>query len=134
MKILGLDYGKKRIGIAISDEDSRIAFPHSVLENKENIIKMIKELSQKEGFKEIVLGDPGDNPIKEEIVLFMEILKKEGFDVFLEKEFMTSLHTDMFTKTKPIARKTAKKKEVKKDESAAALILQRFLDKKKFKK
>ena len=91
-------------------------------------------LREKEGFKDIALGDPGDNSIKEEVILFMEILKKEGFNVFLEKEFMTSLHTDMFTKVKPIARQTKQKREVKKDESAAALILQRFLDKKQFRK
>ncbi len=134
MKTLGLDYGKKRIGVALSDDDSKIAFPYAVLENKKNLIEIIKELREKEDFTDIVLGDPGENDIKEEVLLFMGILKKEGFQVFLEKEFMTSLHTDMFTKTKPIARKTKQKQEPKKDESAAALILQRFLDKKQFKK
>ncbi|MDQ5883331.1 MAG: putative pre6S rRNA nuclease [Patescibacteria group bacterium] len=134
MKTLGLDYGKKRIGVALSDDDSRIAFPYSVLDNKNNLIEIIVDLSKKEGFKDIALGDPGDNSIKDEVILFMEVLKKEGFNVFLEKEFMTSLHTDMFTKKKPIARKTKQKREPKKDESAAALILQRFLDKKEFKK
>jgi putative Holliday junction resolvase len=134
MKTLGLDYGKKRIGVAISDDNGKIAFPCCVLDNKEKIVDIIKELREKEGFQDIALGDPGDNSIKEEVMLFMEILKKEGFNVFLEKEFMTSLHTDMFTKTKPIARKTKQSREPKKDESAAALILQRFLDKQEFKK
>jgi putative holliday junction resolvase len=134
MKTLGLDYGKKRIGVAISDDNGKIAFPCCVLENKEKLIEIIKDLRSKEGFESIVLGDPGDNSIKEEVMLFMEILKKEGFTVFLEKEFMTSLHSDMFTKTKPIARKTKQTREPKKDESAAALILQRFLDKQEFKK
>ncbi|MEZ4103024.1 MAG: RuvX/YqgF family protein [Candidatus Paceibacterota bacterium] len=134
MKTLGIDYGRKRIGLAISDENQKIAFPYSVVQNKENLVNIIKELSKKEGFEKIALGDPGENTIREEVILFMEILKKEGFQVFLEKEFMTSLHTDMFVNTKPIARKTAKKREEKKDQSAAALILQRFLDKNNFKK
>jgi len=129
MKILGLDYGTKRIGVALSDENGRMAFPHSVLENKKGLIEFIKDIQKKEGFEKVVLGDPGENNIREEVMLFVEILKKEGLEVFLEKEFMTSLHVDMFTKTKPIARKTKQKKEVKKDESAAALILQRYLDK-----
>jgi len=134
MKTLGLDYGKKRIGVAISDDNGKIAFPCCVLDNKENAIEILKDMREKEGFENIVLGDPGENIIKEEVNLFMTILKKEGFGVFLEKEFMTSLHTDMFTKTKPIARKTKQVREPKRDESAAALILQRFLDKQQFKK
>lgn len=129
MKILGLDYGTKRIGVALSDENQKMAFPHSVIENKPNFIDIIKRLKEENDFKEVVVGEPEEGDLKKEILNFVEKLKKEGFTVFLQKEFMTSLHTDMFTKTKPIARKTAQKREVKKDESAAALILQRWLDK-----
>jgi len=129
MKILGLDYGTKRIGVALSDENQKLAFPHSVIENKPNFIDIIKKLREENSFEEIVVGEPEEGGLRNEILNFVENLKKEGFRVSLQKEFMTSLHTDMFTKTKPIARKTTKKREVKKDESAAALILQRYLDK-----
>lgn len=130
MKTLGIDYGTKRIGLALSDDNSKIAFPHSVLENNKDLVSLIKNLKNKEGFETVVVGDPGENDFKKDVMLFVESLKKEGLVVHLEKEFMTSLHTDMFTKTKPIARQTKQKREAKKDESAAALILQRYLDKK----
>lgn len=134
MKILGIDYGEKRIGVALSDEQSKIAFPYSVLENKGNIVEAVQNIQKKEGFTDVVVGDPGPNALKEKVTSFVKALENEGFRVFLEKEFMTSLHTDMFTKTKPIARQSKQVREVKKDESAAALILQRFLDKQAFKK
>ncbi len=134
MKILGIDYGEKRIGVALSDDQSTIAFPYSVLENKGNTTEVIKDIQKKEGFTDIIVGDPGSNALKEKVTSFVRALENEGFRVFLEKEFMTSLHTDMFTKTKPIARQSKQKRDVKKDESAAALILQRFLDKQAFKK
>lgn len=133
-KILGLDYGKKRIGVAISDETGVFAFPLEVLENNQEFFSKISELIKKDEIQVVVVGDPGENEIKKEVNLFIDKIKDMGVSVFLEKEFMTSLHTDIFTKTKPIARQTKKEILPKKDHSAAALILQRYLDKQKFKK
>ncbi|MDQ5901424.1 MAG: putative pre6S rRNA nuclease [Patescibacteria group bacterium] len=133
-KILGIDYGKKRIGVAISDENASFAFPLDVLENNQEVFAKISELVKKEKIQTVVVGDPGENEIKKEVNVFVERLKEFGLSVFLEKEFMTSLHTDIFTKTKPVARQTKKEILPKKDHSAAALILQRYLDKQKFKK
>lgn len=130
MKIMGIDYGTKRVGIAFSDIGENLAFPDSVLENKGKLASVISEIARKESIEKIVIGEPGEGNLKEEIKKFGNELEKEGFQVFFQKEFMTSLHTDMFTNTKPIARKTKQKVEAKKDESAAALILQRYLDKK----
>jgi putative Holliday junction resolvase len=133
MKYIGLDYGTKRIGVAFSDEDGQIAFPHSVLENNSQASVKIKEFCDLEGVKSAVIGDPGDGQLQKEVHVFVDKLKNEGLDVFMEKEFMTSLHTDLFNKKKPVARKVKQARGEKKDESAAALILQRFLDKQKFK-
>ncbi len=130
MKTLGIDYGTRRIGLALSDENGRIAFPHSVLENNSNLIQTITQLRDTEGFTTIVLGDPGENDLKEAVAKFHKMLSDQGFVVHLEKEFMTSMHVSQASGTKPIAQQTKQKREMKKDESAAALILQRFLDKK----
>jgi len=134
-KILGIDYGTKNIGIAISDDFGTIAFPLVVLENNKEVIEKIKNLSEKEDFSKIVIGDPGiwAQETRRKVLSFAEELEKEGFLVSFEKEFMTSLHANMFTKKKPIARQTKQNREAKKDQSAAALILQRFLDKQKLK-
>ena len=90
------------------------------------IFEPLRTLLEQLPNKKIILTGANDEQIKK----FGLELEKEGLKVFFQKEFMTSLHTDMFTKTKPIARKTKQKVEPKKDESAAALILQRYLDKK----
>jgi RNase H-fold protein (predicted Holliday junction resolvase) len=38
VRYLGIDFGEKRVGIAVSDEDGKIAFPVSVLPNNENLM------------------------------------------------------------------------------------------------
>lgn len=134
MKYMGLDYGLKRVGVAFSDSQGQIAFPHSVLGNTGALLGELKELRQKEGVENVVVGDPGaENEFQKDVLRFVKELENEGFKVFLEKEFMTSLHTDLFNKKKPVARKVKQERGEKKDESAAAMILQRFLDKQKFK-
>ena len=131
MKLLGIDYGTKNVGIALSDEGMRMAFPNTVLKNNDSLLDEIEKIVDKHEVKEIVIGDPGDNEFAKSVNVFIIKLTERLFlPIHKEAEFMTSLHVDMFTKTKPIARKTKQKVEAKKDDSAAALILQRYLDKK----
>jgi len=42
MKYLGIDFGSKRIGIALSDIEGRMAFPHSVIQNRSDIVARTK--------------------------------------------------------------------------------------------
>ncbi len=125
MKYLGIDYGKKRVGIAVSDVEGKIAFPKIVLENKgllEKIFEMCKELS----VEAIVLGESKnykgeDNKINPQIISFKKDLSvKLKLPVFLESEFMSSMQVEKtFGKTDML------------DASAASIILQTFLDKEK---
>ena len=48
MKILGIDYGTKRIGIAISDEGSKLAFPREIILNATDTLLEIGEIIKKE--------------------------------------------------------------------------------------
>lgn len=132
MKILGIDYGTKRIGIALSDEGESFAFPKMVLENNAKIIGTIREIITENEVGKIVVGDPGENKLSADVKKFVSEIETEfSLPVILEKEFMTSLHVSQFLGVKPIARLLKKSHEPKKDESAAALILQRYLDKNK---
>ena len=132
MKILGIDFGTKRIGLAISDDEGSFAFPLKTIENNGSSIQDIMNLAQEREVQRIVVGDPGtDEHVQEtrlKVVSFKEILEEKGFDVVFQNESMTSLHSDIFGKKKPIARKWGTERKDKKDESAAALILQRYLD------
>lgn len=59
-KILALDYGKRRIGVAISDPDQTVAFPRDIWEGKtpEQVREAIKELVVSEKVETIVVGWP----------------------------------------------------------------------------
>ena len=59
-RILGIDYGNRRVGIAISDEIQLTAQPHKLLirENDENLISDIKEIIHSHNIEKIVIGLP----------------------------------------------------------------------------
>ena len=124
MKFLGIDYGTKRIGIALSDERGTLAFPKIILENNASILDKIKEIIQEEAVSNIVIGESLDfkgrpNTLAAGIESFIRELEQFGVPVLKEKEFLTSVEARKFHGPKSRA-----------DASAAALILQRYLDRK----
>ncbi len=138
MRYIGIDYGTKRIGIALSDESGTLAFPHSVIP-KSGTIEVIRELAAKENVTTVVLGESFDfrnqaNPVMERVIHFKEELEKMGLSVVYESEGMTSAQAarNPAGENSRIASpgKSARKSETL-DSSAAALILQSFLDRRK---
>ena len=123
MKYLGIDFGSKRIGLAISDEMGKIAFPYSVILNNKELIREIGRIIEKEKIGEIVIGESKNfkgepNKIMVKIKKFKEALEKETkLKVYLEPEFMTSQQAEQI-----------QGKNDMHDASAAAIILQSFLD------
>ena len=80
-KILAIDYGEKRCGFAISDEDQSIAFPLETVDNKE-IYQYIKNITENENIVKFVIGLPKNNnnnlfSIEKEIKLFIKKIKQE---------------------------------------------------------
>lgn len=135
--MLGVDYGEKRVGIAISDDNGKMAFPKTILPNNLSLIDSIISMSQEENISGIVLGESHDlsgkpNKIMGSIEDFKHSLEiQSGLPVFYEKEFLTSLEA----RSRPDksifnARKVKSIKNTRVDDSAAALILQRYLDRK----
>jgi putative Holliday junction resolvase len=125
MRFLGIDFGKKRVGIAISDESNSFAFAHSVLENDDDFLKKIFDLIEKESVSTVVVGesnnlDGAPNPIMKEIEKFkIELEKNEKIKVVYEPEFWTSQQAKKITGENKMH-----------DASSAALILQSYLDRK----
>ncbi|MEK7213750.1 MAG: RuvX/YqgF family protein [Patescibacteria group bacterium] len=127
MRLLGIDYGSKRVGIALSDEGGQFAMPLIVLKNSKNLLKEIAGLALENSIKKIVLGESKNykgkaNTILPESLNLKMDLEKEGFIVHLEPEFMTSANAERFQGKNDML-----------DASAAALILQSYLDKKQSK-
>lgn len=124
MRYLGIDFGSKRVGLALSDEQGKFALPHSVLPNNHKLIENIVTLCKKDEIKGIVLGESVDdkgenNKIMEMIIPFKKELEgTTRLPVIYEKEYMSSQHAEFFQGKHDML-----------DASAAALILQRFLDK-----
>ena len=60
MRLLGIDFGERRIGLAISDEAARLAVPLTTLERRDDAsaVRRIVELARREGVEGLVLGDP----------------------------------------------------------------------------
>jgi len=132
MRFLGIDYGTKRIGIAVSDENIILAFPKGILLNNLNIFKNIGEILKTENISEIVIGESvnfkgKENIVSKEIKTFiLELKDKFNLPIHEQKEFLTSVEARRHQDFGGQARRFQKKKEV--DDSAAALILQRYLD------
>jgi len=123
-KFLGIDFGIKKIGIAVSDENSNFALPKLVLQNDKDLMQNIEEIIRKDKISEIVIGESIDykgkeNPIMKDVKEFAgELKEKFGITVSFEPEFLTTYQA-----------KSIQGAGTMTDASAAALILQSFLDK-----
>src|SRR5277367_2568238 len=81
MKYLGIDYGGKRVGIAVSDAAGMIAFPRTTVPNDGGLIAHIQTVIQEEHVDSIVVGDTkshngANNPISKEADAFVEDLAR----------------------------------------------------------
>jgi putative Holliday junction resolvase len=143
MRYLGIDYGSKRVGIALSDERGMMAFPSIVVPNNMQLIAVTSALCKAEGITAIVIGESHDlsgtpNKIMGSIEEFKRNLEAElDLPIYFQAEFMTTIHARGLPaqvgragKESNNARKVAKDISGPADASAAALILQRYLDKK----
>jgi putative Holliday junction resolvase len=137
MRYLGIDYGEKRVGLSLSDEEGKMAFPYKIIKNDLELVDNIHNICGKEEVSAIVLGESHDlsgkpNKIMGCIEEFKRNLESElDLPIYFEKEFMTSVFARGNNgKKKNDAMKIKKGKDKKVDDSAAALILQRYLDRK----
>ena len=122
MRLLGIDYGSKRVGIALSDEAGEFAMPFIVLKNSRNLAKEICDIAKENKVETIILGESKDykgkeNAIHGESLNLKKDLEEMSFKVIFEPEFMTSIQAERFQGKNDML-----------DASAAALILQSFLD------
>ena len=136
MKVLGIDYGRKRIGLAISDELGSIAFPHGIIKVviENDAIKEIAKLVLDKKIGEVVLGLPqGDGSVADKVQEFSKKLRTATSLIprFVDESFTSY---EAFKQTHDAHQEKGRYIKVDmspKDDVAATLILQRYLDRKK---
>lgn len=140
-RFMGIDYGTKRIGVAISDENCTLAFPKEIILNDSSAFTKIGDLIKKEKVGEIVVGESVDfsgklNALSGRIEVFiLELKERFKLPVRKQKEFLTSVEARKAGSNKKNfspSQAHSRVKQIKSgraDAGAAALILQRYLDK-----
>jgi putative Holliday junction resolvase len=127
MRLLGIDFGRKKVGIALSDEDQEIAFPKIVYPNDKKLVERIVDYCVGNSVAGIILGESKnfkgeDNPIMKDILKFKaKIERASSLPVHMEPEFMSSSEAGKM--------RAEGDSEEMIDASAAAIILQSYLDK-----
>jgi putative Holliday junction resolvase len=123
MNLLGVDYGEKRIGIAIS-HDNGLALPYEIFDNDKSLFKQINKLCESEQIDKVIVGVPyglhgKDTKQTREVKNFIAVLKPEiTLPIVLTDETMSS----------GAAKQLSEDGKKKDDASEAAVILQGYLD------
>jgi len=132
-RILAIDYGMKRIGLALSDPLKIFAYPFITLKNDNNFILALTDVIKAQSVSEIVIGYPlRENGEKSsstlEVEKFVQRLKEKiKLNIVLRDERYTS----ELAKQNILQSVTKKKKRQDKglvDRNAASIILQEYLD------
>jgi putative Holliday junction resolvase len=131
MRYLGIDYGSKKVGLALSDEGGAMGFPHAVVPTHEALSTIIQLISDRQ-VGALVLGESRtlsgeENPIMHEIRVFATALHDAtGLPVFFEPEVFTTQEAKRPPHT--AAKSRALRDRAPVDASAAALILTSYLN------
>lgn len=126
MRYMGIDYGEKRIGVALTDPEGRIAFPRKVIFNRGDTLTFdeLKTMIEAEKISKIIVGLPlslsgKETEISHRVRSFVE---KLGEIINLPVEFENEILTSHMVERFGVPREHT-------DKAAAAIILQSYLDK-----
>jgi putative Holliday junction resolvase len=127
MKLLGIDYGESKIGLAVGEVEAGLATPFGLVKNDNwnQVFDDIKIICQKERIDKIVVGipvnplDPHSEQIEKVNKFISQLAEFTGVPVdSIDERFSTQE-----------AQKLIEKKKSKDDELSAMLILQNYIDK-----
>jgi len=124
IKYLGVDWGEKRIGLALANSENRISTPFKTVFSPSALLELVEE----EGINFLVIGNPrkmsGQESDNKNFLRFINFIEKElsgkGIQIALIDERLSSLQADSIMN---------KKMNSNRDSLAAMIILQSYLDK-----
>ncbi|MGL4367097.1 MAG: Holliday junction resolvase RuvX [Brevinemataceae bacterium] len=127
-RLLGIDYGKKRIGLAVTDETRMIASPFSTQQNNELFWTYLSKLIPEYKIDGFVVGKPNhdyNNDFQEKVMIFSAKLHQQfQLPIYFQDESLTSKESMSFLIETGKRRKKLKQSL---DQYAAQKILTEFL-------
>ena len=137
-RILGLDPGERRIGVALSDPTGTIASPHSVIDRRRSDpLVVVRALCEDNGVERIIIGLPtglsGHEGPSAQAARAFGALISEG--VAIPVEFQDERFTTVTAESALLEGgvRRDKRRDVR-DKVAAAVILQAYLDRKDYQR
>jgi putative Holliday junction resolvase len=130
-RVLGIDYGEKRIGLALSDPTGSLARALEVVEGEDALWGVLERLGRDEDVDRIVLGLPRnmDGSVgrkAREVMEFKERLERRaGLPVETWDERLTTVEAERYLRAGGIG---PRKRGRRVDKVAAQILLQSFLD------
>jgi putative Holliday junction resolvase len=128
MRYLGIDFGTKKVGLALSDESGRMGFPHASIPNDGRLIDYVRELIERKNVEAVVIGESRDfagneNDVAAKAKAFASLLERTAeVPVFWEPETMTT------QEARRDPEGVYKGSHAAVDASAAAIILTSYLN------
>ena len=132
-KVIAIDYGSKKVGVAISDISQKIAFSLDTVSN-ENLISFLEQLFKNEKISLIVVGNPlslknTENKISSDIYVFINKLKQKFSSIkidTIDERFTSVIAKNSIVNSELPYMKRRNKNLV--DKISATIILQDYLD------
>ena len=139
MRVLGIDYGAARIGVALGDTETRIATAWAVLPNEghEALAARLADMADREEAEKIVVGIPRplqnaaqENNQVREIRHFIQALREAGLAVEEWDEALTSAVAAQHEQSARARTAAGRPKATgeKRDDLAAAVMLEGWLE------
>jgi putative Holliday junction resolvase len=133
MRTLAIDYGTRRIGLALSDESARLASPLQVIQvsSPTDALRQVAEIANKQSALRLVIGLPLNmddtiGPAAKTVLKWARQLADQcGLPLLFVDERLSSFAADQLLRGRDLTRKAKKQRQ---DALAAADFLQAFLD------
>ncbi len=133
MRLMGIDYGLKKIGIALTDQSGTFASPFTTIKN-ENTVKKIRNIVEEKDVEMIVLGIPSDSEGRDTVqskrIRNFCTKLRDGLDIPVELFDENYSTRDAYHDLKLMGLNMKKSRKVV-DEMAASKILKEYIDARK---
>ena len=130
---MGIDYGLKRIGLALTDPLLTFSYPYKTISNDNSLWDNLKSVVEENNVNKIILGFPKkssrpDKDITKNVLEFKDKLNiKFNMEVILWDESYTSEMAKQIV-IKSVVKKSKRRDKGLIDQNSAAIILQEYLD------